>query len=176
MKQIITNRKSYLSTIRKAEDSVEEEVLTRKRIKTSFRTNYFVQSTHFARILHYTVNLLTLRKTAQNIRKKILKNLRAIKTTTKRQTRERNCSHFKISFSNSEVRKQHSCKYNLFQAHSSIFATFRPSPNPSLYERLEQATVTKHIRLYQFTASSIISTQITVNRYSVACVMLTINL
>ena len=48
---------------------MEEQVLTRKRIKTSFRTIYFVQSTHFARILHYTVNLLTLRKTAQNIRK-----------------------------------------------------------------------------------------------------------
>ena len=59
-----------ISTIRKAEDSVEEQVLTRKRIKTSFRTIYFVQSTHFAQILHYTVNLLTLRKTAQDSRKK----------------------------------------------------------------------------------------------------------
>lgn len=57
------------STIKKAENSVEEQVLTRKRIKTSFRTIYFVQSTHFARILHYIVNLLTLRKTAQNIQK-----------------------------------------------------------------------------------------------------------
>ena len=77
---------------------MEEQVLTRKRIKTSFRTIYFVQSTHFARILHYTVNLLTLRKTAQNIRKKILKNLRAIKTTTKRQTRKRTAAILKFHF------------------------------------------------------------------------------
>ena len=153
---------------------MEEQVLTRKRIKTSFRTIYFVQSTHFAQILHYTVNLNT-QENSPKCPKKILKNLRAIKTTTKRQTRKRNCSHFKISFCNLEVRKKHTCKYNLFQAYSSIFATFRPSPTPSLCERLEQATVTKDIRLYQFT-SSIISTQITVNTYSVPCVVLTINL
>ena len=73
------------------------------------------------------------------------------------------------------MRKKHTCKYNLFQAYSYIFTTFRPSPTPSLCERLEQATVTKDIRLYQFT-SSIISTQITVNTYSVPCVVLTINL